>query len=122
MKQKKFLSSEKNKREKVFFTILAILILILIVLIWTNDRGLNKYIQNLKEYEQLEKEMTKLKEENEILKKEIKLMEKDQYFYEKVAREDLNMIKEGEIIIKFDDREIKEQGSEKDKEEKNIKE
>ena len=99
---KKILSVDKKKKEKALFIILSAMIVILVVLIWTNDRGLARYIQNRKEYERLSEEVEKLEEENELLKKEITLMEKDQYFFEKVAREDLNMIKDGEVIIKLD--------------------
>ena len=44
----------------------------------------------------------KLEEENQKLKEEVKRLQNDKRYIEEVARKELGMVKEGEIIYQFD--------------------
>ena len=51
------------------------------------------------EYERLRQEVQKLEEENQQLKEEIKALKSDPNAIERVAREELKMVKPGETVI-----------------------
>ena len=51
------------------------------------------------EYERLRQEVQKLEEENQQLKEEIKALKTDPSAIERVAREELKMVKPGEVVI-----------------------
>ncbi len=61
-----------------------------------------QYHQMQDELQQLKKEIEELRAQNERLSKWIESFKNDPHLLEKAAREDLDMVKEGEIIIKFD--------------------
>jgi cell division protein FtsB len=44
----------------------------------------------------------KLEEENQKLKEEVKRLRSDKRYIEEIARKELGMVKEGEIIYQFD--------------------
>ena len=44
----------------------------------------------------------KLEEENQKLKEEVKRLQSDKRYIEEIARKELGMVKEGEIIYQFD--------------------
>jgi cell division protein FtsL len=54
-----------------------------------------------KENQRIEGRIFELQLENKRLKKKIEALKNDQRFIEKVAREELGMIKEGEKVFKF---------------------
>ena len=51
------------------------------------------------EYERLRQEVQKLEGENQQLKEEIKALKSDPNAIERVAREELKMVKPGEVVI-----------------------
>ena len=57
----------------------------------------NEKLDNL--IEQKEDELLKISEENEALKDEIKLLKNNDEYVEHIARENLGLIKEGEVYI-----------------------
>jgi cell division protein FtsB/cell division protein DivIC len=44
----------------------------------------------------------RLEEENQKLKEEVKRLQSDKRYIEEIARKELGMVKEGEIIYRFD--------------------
>ncbi|MBM3252969.1 MAG: septum formation initiator family protein [Candidatus Omnitrophica bacterium] len=69
--------------------------------------GLTKKHELIERKEFLERESKKLYDENKSLLKETDRLKRDPYYQEKVIREKLGYIKEGEIILRLEPREKK---------------
>jgi len=85
----------KNKKKRFYYYFILALVLIGLLYLIFNERGLIKYIKLEKEVTTLSDEITRLQIENEIdsLKKEIPAK------VEQIAREKYDMIKKGERTI-----------------------
>jgi cell division protein FtsB len=94
--------------------ILAVLIFISVGLIIGNLKVKQKREILYQKMEKVKKEMEKLSHQNELLQSEISKKQTQDYL-EKVAREDLNLKKEGEKVVAFPilEKEEKEEESEK---------
>ena len=90
----------KNKKKRTFlYFILAILLIGLLYLTF-NGRGLINYLKLEKEVTTLSDEIIRLKNENTSLKNEIDSLKKEiPAKIEQIAREKYDMIKEGEQTI-----------------------
>ena len=89
---------------KKFFRYLALVLLIVILISLIRDIFFGQF--SFQENEKLETlidkkedELVKISEENETLKDEIKLLKNNDEYVEHVARENLGLIKEGEVYI-----------------------
>jgi cell division protein FtsB len=49
----------------------------------------------------LKAEIVQIQKQNDLLLKEIAMIKKDDYFLEKVARDDLGLVRPGEVVIIF---------------------
>ena len=84
----------KKPTTAIVFVLLAVLFVALLV-----PRVLQ--VQNLKtQSESLWQELRKLKKQNDTLERELKLLRDDPVYLEKVARQQFNKAKEGEIVYK----------------------
>jgi len=90
----------KNLKAKVQF--LLLIFFIFLIAYWTifGDNGILKLRKIEQENEKVKVASEKIKAENERLKKEIKLHQEDRKYVEKVAREELGMTRQDEIIYK----------------------
>ncbi len=108
--------SEKGKaerRKKKVITRLLTLIgllftIILLVKIIFGERGFISLMKIRSEYVSILEEVEALDNENTRLKEEINRLNNDKYYQEKLAREKLGYIKEGEVVFLFPDEEEKE--------------
>jgi len=87
-------------KEKIQF--LLLIFFIFLIAYWTifGDNGILKLRKIEQESEKVKAASEKIKAENERLKKEIKLLQEDRKYVEKVAREELGMTRQNEIIYK----------------------
>ena len=78
-------------------------ILVLIILGFTavSHRGLLGLYRLEKNQAELELRLTELQAENEKLRSEIERLKTDPAYLEKVAREELGMVREDEIVFQF---------------------
>jgi cell division protein FtsB len=87
---------------------LPILLIGLILLVWYfslfGEKGVIKIIQLRRERDRILADVTRIQEENKMLQEEIRRLREDSRYLESVAREDLGLIKENEIIFIFEDR------------------
>lgn len=83
-----------KKRKKAVFTGLFLLFVGYIAVILFNQQMQLSYIKSQKQ--QISQQIEALKEENKLLEQQIKLANTDQYI-EKAAREQLGMVKDGEV-------------------------
>ena len=85
-----------------------ILILIFISLVilgsltFFGEKGIFNLFRLRKEVARIKEKNLQLEEENQKLKEEVKRLQSDKRYIEEIARKELGMVKEGEIIYRFD--------------------
>ena len=85
--------------------ILILMILSLLVLgglTFLGEKGIFNLLRLRKEVARIKERNLKLEEENQKLKEEVKRLQSDKRYIEEIARKELGMVKEGEIIYRFD--------------------
>jgi cell division protein FtsB len=86
---------------------LSLLLVGLILLVWYfslfGEKGLIKIIQLRRERDRIVTDVNRMEEENKKLQEEIKRLREDSRYLESVARRDLGLIKENEILFIFED-------------------
>ena len=105
------LAAEKKKKWGV------ILLAGLIVLVWFfalfGEKGVIKIIQLRRERDKILADVSRIQEENKILQEEIKRLREDVRYLESVARNDLGLLKENEILFIFEDRGVTKEKAKK---------
>jgi cell division protein FtsB len=81
--------------------LLGLFILSLLVLSLLGERGAFHLWRLRGEKAKLDEENYRLQRENEKLRKRISMLRNDDFYLEKLAREDLNLVRPGEIIYRF---------------------
>ncbi len=87
--------------QKAAWVVFIIIILFVIIISLAGDNGVLELYRRKLIYQHLEDEISKLLQENERLKKEIILLKEDLFTIEKIAREELGLVKPGEIVYLF---------------------
>ena len=86
---------------------LSRLLIGLILLVWFfalfGEKGVTKIIQLKRERDRILADVNRIQEENKVLQDEIKRLREDSRYLESVARRDLGLIKENEILFIFED-------------------
>jgi cell division protein FtsB len=67
------------------------------------EHGVLKLVRYRQQRQEFVKEASRLREENEKLRQDIESLQNDPSFIERVARENLGMVKPGEFVIQFTD-------------------
>jgi cell division protein FtsB len=87
---------------------LSILLIGLILLVWYfslfGEKGVIKIIRLRRERNRIIADVNRMQEENERLQEEIRRLREDSRYLESVARRDLGLIKENEILFIFEDK------------------
>ncbi len=80
-------------------------LLVLLILGYTvlGEHGLVRLVRSQKQKNALLEDKQRLESENAELKKEIDRLQNDPDYIERVAREELGMVKKGELVIQFAD-------------------
>ena len=94
------------RKKRVFFLIL-IFFLILGMFTFFGEKGIFNLLRIQKEAASIKEKNAKLEEENQKLREEVKRLQTDRRYIEEIARKELGMVKEGEIIYQFDDKKKK---------------
>lgn len=81
--------------------LLGLFILSLLILSLLGERGAFHLWRLRGEQAKLDEENYRLQKENENLRKRISMLRNDDFYLEKLAREDLNLVRPGEIIYRF---------------------
>lgn len=89
-------------KKKRLLLLILIPLLILGTLTFFGEKGILHLLRLQKELVRIKESNIKLEEENRKLKEEVKRLEKDKRYIEEIARKELGMVKEGEIIYQFD--------------------
>jgi cell division protein FtsB len=75
--------------------------LYLIIPLFLGDMGILKYFGMLKKHHHISAEIHELIEENRELQQKVEALRSDPDVIEKIAREQLGLVKEGELVYKF---------------------
>jgi cell division protein FtsB len=81
--------------------LVGLFILSLLVLSLLGERGAFHLWRLRGEKAKLDEENYRLQKENETLRQRISMLRNDNFYLEKLAREDLNLVRPGEIIYRF---------------------
>ncbi|HLA50382.1 MAG TPA: septum formation initiator family protein [Thermodesulfovibrionia bacterium] len=98
---KKELSEANKKRLKILILAsISFFIFIVIAAIFRDDGVIKSYRLN-KKIEALKNNISKLKKENKKLNNEVYALKNDPSYIEKIAREDLGLVKQDEVVFEF---------------------
>ncbi len=94
-------------RKRRVFVLILVLLLILGIFTFFGEKGIFNLLRIQKEVARIKEKNAKLEEENQKLREEVKRLQTDKRYIEEIARKELGMVKEGEIIYQFDDKKNK---------------
>jgi cell division protein FtsB/cell division protein DivIC len=66
------------------------------------DKGIIHLLRLQKEWVRIKEANVKMEEENRKLREEVKRLQYEKRYIEEIARKELGMVKEGEVIYQFD--------------------
>ncbi len=89
-------------RKRRILIFLVVLLFILGSLTFFGEKGILNLLRLRKEVVRIKEINSKLEEENQKLKEEVKRLQNDKRYIEEIARKELGMVKEREIIYRFD--------------------
>jgi len=84
--------------------VILVLFLFLILGFFTffGDKGIIHLLRLQKEWVRIKETNVKVEEENRKLREEVKRLQYEKRYIEEIARKELGMVKEGEVIYQFD--------------------
>lgn len=91
---------KEQKRRYTYLILLVFMILLIAYYTIFGERGILKMRKLGSNLENIRASTQELKEENEELKREIRLLQEDEAYVERIAREELGLAREDEIIYK----------------------
>jgi len=91
------------KKKRVFIFGIALL-LIFGAFTFLGEKGILNLLRLKKEVARIKEKNCRLEEENQKLKEEVKRLQNDKRYIEEIARKELGMVKEGEILYRFEDK------------------
>ena len=89
-------------KKKRLFLVILILFLILGLFTFFGDKGILHLVRLQKDLARIKETNTKMEEENRRLQEEVRRLQNEKRYIEEIARKELGMVKEGEIIYQFD--------------------
>jgi cell division protein FtsB/cell division protein DivIC len=102
-------------KKKPILLLILISLLILGLFTFFGEKGIFHLFRLQKELARMNEINLKLDEENQNLREEVKRLKSDKRYIEEIARKELGMVKEGEIIYQFDSSNDKNSKAKKDK-------
>ena len=88
--------------KKRLLLIILFFFLILGFLTFFGDKGILHLFRLQKELVRIKETSTKMEKENRNLREEVRRLQHEKRYIEEIARKELGMVKEGEIIYQFD--------------------
>jgi cell division protein FtsL len=96
-------SAPAKPSRRLLLVPLLVLILMLLGLAVFGERGLLRALHALQQKEELQGEIRKLEETNAALQREIEALRRDQRYLERIARKELGLVREDELVYQFPD-------------------
>lgn len=89
-------------RKKPILLLMLVFVLVLLVLVFFGERGILHRLRLQRELARIKAANAKVEEENRKLKEEVRRLQTEKKYIEEIARKELGMVKEGEIVYQFD--------------------
>jgi cell division protein FtsB len=89
-------------RKKSLLLLFLSLLLILGFLTFFGNKGILHLLRLQKELARIKEMNVKMEEENRKLREEVRRLQYEKRYIEEIARKELGLVKEGEIIYQFD--------------------
>jgi cell division protein FtsB/cell division protein DivIC len=87
--------------KKMFPSWLILIVLAMFGFALMGERGALRALQSYQHKQDLEQQLSALEEQKRELREEIRLLQKDRDYWEQLARKELGMVREGELIYQF---------------------
>jgi cell division protein FtsB len=88
--------------KKRILILVLFLFLILGFFTFFGDKGIIHLLRLQKEWARIKETNVKMEEENRKLREEVKRLQHEKRYIEEIARKELGMVKEGEVIYQFE--------------------
>ncbi len=89
--------------KKILPSWLILIVLAMFGFALLGERGVLRALQSHHHKQDLEQNLLLLQNQKEQLRDEIRLLQKDRDYWEQLARKELGMVREGELIYQFSD-------------------
>ena len=89
-------------RKRVVLLLMLVFFLVLGLLTFWGDKGILHLFRLQKELVRIKEANRTVEEENRKLKEEVRRLQNEKRYIEEIARKELGMMKEGEILYQFD--------------------
>lgn len=89
-------------RKKSLFFFILVIFLLFGFFTFFGDKGILHLLKLKKELARLKEVNAKVEEENRKLKEEVRRLQHEKQYIEEIARKELGLVKEGEMIYQFD--------------------
>jgi cell division protein FtsL len=89
-----------KKRPLLF--ILLFVFLVMGLLTFFGEKGILHLLRLKRELTRIQEENQRAEEENQRLREEVKRLQQEKRYIEEIARRELGMVKEGEVIYQFE--------------------
>jgi cell division protein FtsB/cell division protein DivIC len=99
--------------KKRILILVLLFFLILGFFTFLGDKGILHLLRLQKELTRIKDANVKVEEENRKLREEVKRLQHEKRYIEEIARKELGMVKEGEIIYQFDSPDEKKKSKDK---------
>lgn len=80
---------------------LVLIVLVMLGFALLGERGVLRAMQSYHHKQELEQQLADLKLQQQALREEIRRLRKDRDYWEQLARKELGMVREGELIYQF---------------------
>lgn len=90
-----------SSRSRFFPVWLFVLVLVMLGFALLGDRGVLRAMQSWQHREDLVAQLGSLHQEQQRLREEIRRLRDDRDYWEQLARKELGMVREGEIVYQF---------------------
>ncbi|OGV98929.1 MAG: hypothetical protein A3I04_02120 [Nitrospinae bacterium RIFCSPLOWO2_02_FULL_39_110] len=101
LKSNREIEVDNGKRRRILMLISLSFFIFLVIAAIFRDDGIIKIHQLNKKLDLLEWDIINMKKGNDRIKSEIHTLKRDPSYVEKIAREDLGLVKPGEIVFEF---------------------
>jgi cell division protein FtsB len=92
----------KKLSKKPVFLLVLLLFLILGFFTFFGDKGILHLLGLQKELARIKETNVRMEEENRRLREEVSRLQHEKRYIEEIARKELGMVKEGEVIYRFE--------------------
>ena len=114
------IAKRTQKIDLIMYSITLVFSLYIAFVLFFSDKNLKNLVEKEKELEYLKAKETELLKIEAQLKKDIENLKEDNFYVEKIARENLGLIKKDEVVFIIPEEKVENKDNSKEKEDKWI--